>query len=245
MLAGIQEVLIITSPKDLDSFKKLLGDGRNLGMNLSYAIQENPNGLAEAFIIGEQFIGAEGVVLILGDNIFHGTGLGRQLKELSNPSGAVIFGYPVQDPERYGVAGVDGFGKVTSIVEKPLNPDSNLAIPGLYFLDNSVIRKAKNVKKSARGELEITSILEMYMSEAKLEIRTLQRGTSWMDCGTAESLNEASNYIRAIEQRQGYKIACIEEVALTLGWISKADLKQLAISYGKNEYSIYLTNLTQ
>ena len=244
MLAGIQDILIITSPNDQDSFKKLLGDGKKLGINLAYANQEKPNGLAEAFIIGEQFIANDNVALILGDNIFHGTGLGRDLIELSNPSGAVVFGYPVKDPQRYGVAQVDSFGKVISIVEKPIHPKSNLAIPGLYFLDNSVVAKAKNVQKSKRGELEITSVLEMYMSESKLEMRTLARGTSWMDCGTVESMNDASNYIRAIEQRQGYKIACIEEVALALGLISVEHVKHLATSYGVNEYSQYLLSLT-
>jgi glucose-1-phosphate thymidylyltransferase len=243
MLAGIQEILIITSPSDQDSFRKLLGDGRKLGINLVYANQEKPNGLAEAFVIGEEFIARDDVALILGDNIFHGTGLGRDLKELSKPSGAVVFGYPVKDPQRYGVAEVDSFGKVISIIEKPIHPKSNLAIPGLYFFDNSVITKAKNVQKSIRGELEITSVLEMYMSEGNLEMRTLERGTSWMDCGTVESMNDAGNYIRAIEQRQGYKIACIEEVALALGWISVDDVRQLAVAYGVNEYSQYLSSL--
>ena len=243
MLAGIREILIITSPVDQDSFKKLLGDGRALGLHLEYKSQIAPNGLAEAFIIGEKFIGSESVALILGDNIFHGNGLGRDLTNLSQPNGALIFGYPVRDPQRYGVAEVDANGKVVSIEEKPKHPKTNLAIPGLYFLDNTAACKAKKVTKSKRGELEITSVLEMYLAEGKLELKKLARGTSWMDCGTVDSLNDASNYIRAIEQRQGSKIACIEEIALNNGWISGNKVKLLADSYGTNEYSQYLQRL--
>jgi len=245
MLAGIREILIITTPESHDVFTNLLGDGSQIGLNLSYAIQVKPNGLAEAFMIGETFIGDESVVLILGDNIFHGNGFGRRLKELQNLQGAIIFGLHVKDPERYGVAEIDARGAVVSIEEKPNKPKSHLAIPGLYFFDNSVVKKSKKVEKSNRGELEITSILEMYMREGQLELKSVDRGTSWMDCGTFDSLNDASNYVRAIEERQGLKIACIEEIALKQGWISNRELLQIAQFLGANEYADYLFNLVQ
>ena len=245
MLAGIREILIITTPESHDVFKNLLGDGSQIGLNLSYEIQLKPNGLAEAFIIGETFIGDESVVLILGDNIFHGNGFGRKLKELQNLHGAIIFGLHVKDPERYGIAEVDARGAVVSIEEKPNKPKSDLAIPGLYFFDNSVVEKSKKVEKSNRGELEITSILEMYLRERQLELKSVDRGTSWMDCGTFDSLNDASNYVRAIEERQGLKIACIEEIALKQGWISNRELLQIAKFLGANEYADYLFNLVQ
>jgi glucose-1-phosphate thymidylyltransferase len=245
MLAGIREILIITTPESHDVFTNLLGDGSQIGLNLSYAIQVKPNGLAEAFMIGETFIGDESVVLILGDNIFHGNGFGRRLKELQNLQGAIIFGLHVKDPERYGIAEIDARGAVVSIEEKPNKPKSHLAIPGLYFFDNSVVKKSKKVGKSNRGELEITSILEMYMREGQLELKSVDRGTSWMDCGTFDSLNDASNYVRAIEERQGLKIACIEEIALKQGWISNRELLQIAQFLGANEYADYLFNLVQ
>ena len=228
MLAGIRDILIITTPSDQVDFKKLLGDGRSLGINLSYEIQEKPEGLAQAFIIGKDFIGADSVALILGDNIFHGSGLGRDLSKCTNPDGALIFGYEVLLPQRYGVAEVDPKGSVISIEEKPLTPKSNLAIPGLYFFDNTVSAKANKVQKSARGELEITSVLEAYRIEERLQLRVLPRGTAWMDCGTVDSLNDACNYMRVIEERQGFKVGSIEEIAWRNKWISEENLKKLA-----------------
>lgn len=243
MLAGIRDVLIITTPNDQSAFMKLLGSGESIGMKLSYEVQSLPEGLAQAFLIGSKFIGNDPVALILGDNIFHGMGLGRDLVNSTNPTGALIFGYSVKDPERYGVAEVDDNGKVISIEEKPRIPKSSLAIPGLYFFDSTVSQKAKLVKKSPRGELEITSILEQYRESDSLSLKYLARGTSWMDCGTAESLNDAGNYIRVIEQRQGFKIGCIEEIAHRNGWISDSELKNLASSYGSSEYGHYLGQL--
>jgi len=243
MLAGIREVLIITTPQDQLQFEKLLGDGSAIGITLSYAIQEKPDGLAQAFLIGEDFIDGGDVALILGDNVFHGAGLGRQLIEFSNPNGAIIFGYEVKDPQRYGVAEVDSLGNVVSIEEKPEFPKSSLAIPGLYFFDNSVVERAKTVKKSKRGELEITSVLESYLFSNNLKLVEIQRGTSWMDCGTVSSLNDASNYIRAIEDRQNHKVACIEEIALIQGWMSISLFNKRIASLGKNEYSDYLRRL--
>ena len=245
MLAGIREVLMITTEDDQAAFKKLLGSGESIGMKISYEVQSKPEGLAQAFLIGAKFIGSEPVALILGDNIFHGMGLGRDLINSTNPTGALIFGYSVKDPERYGVAEVDENGKVISIEEKPQFPKSSLAIPGLYFFDNTVSQKANLVQKSARGELEITSILEQYKESGNLTLKYLARGTSWMDCGTAESLNDASNYIRIIEQRQGFKIGCVEEIAHRNGWISERELKILAGRYGSNEYGHYLDQLTK
>jgi glucose-1-phosphate thymidylyltransferase len=245
MLAGIREVLMITTEDDQAAFKKLLGSGESFGMKISYEVQSKPEGLAQAFLIGAKFIGSEPVALILGDNIFHGMGLGRDLINSTNPTGALIFGYSVKDPERYGVAEVDENGKVVSIEEKPQFPKSSLAIPGLYFFDNTVSQKANLVQKSARGELEITSILEQYKESGNLTLKYLARGTSWMDCGTAESLNDASNYIRIIEQRQGFKIGCVEEIAHRNGWISERELKILAGRYGSNEYGHYLDQLTK
>ena len=244
MLAGIREVLIITTPTDQSAFIKLLGSGENIGMKISYEVQLHPEGLAQAFLIGSHFIGNDSVALILGDNIFHGIGLGRDLVNSTNPTGAIIFGYSVKDPQNYGVAEIDFDGKVISIEEKPRIPKSNMAISGLYFFDNSVSQKAKKVKKSPRGELEITSVLEQYRENGTLTLKSLTRGTSWMDCGTAESLNDASNYIRIIEQRQRFKIGCIEEIAHRNGWISDSELKKLANSYGSNEYAKYLGQLT-
>ena len=243
MLAGIRDFLIITTPSDQAIFQKLLHTGESLGITISYEIQESPDGLAQAFIIGEDFIGSDSVALILGDNIFHGSGLGRDLARCNNPEGAIIFGYEVTDPQRYGVAQVDSSGFVTSIEEKPTNPKSKLAIPGLYFLDNTASKKARNVKKSERGELEITSLLDMYRHGGNLKLKVLARGTAWMDCGTVNSLNDASNYIRVIEERQGYKVGAIEEVAWRNNWISSAELLQIASSYQNSEYGQYLCHL--
>jgi glucose-1-phosphate thymidylyltransferase len=243
MLAGIREVLVITTPSDQLAFQRLLGDGKSVGLTLSYAVQERPEGLAQAFIIGEEFIGNEPVALILGDNIFYGSGLGRDLTNSTNPDGALIFGYEVVDPQRYGVAEVDSLNNVVSLEEKPTMPKSSLAIPGLYFFDSTVCEKAKKVQKSARGELEITSVLETFRAEGRLQLKILPRGTAWMDCGTVESLNDASNYMRVIEERQGFKVGSIEEVAWRNKWISDSDLSQLASAYGKSEYGQYLQRL--
>lgn len=243
MLAGIRDILIITTPGDQAAFRNLLGDGHSLGISLSYEIQEKPEGLAQAFIIGEEFVGDENVALILGDNIFHGSGLGRDLAKSITPEGAIIFGYEVTDPQMYGVAEVDLQGNVVSIEEKPAKPKSNLAVPGLYFFDNTVVDKAHQVQKSARGELEITSVLEAYRTNGQLKLKILPRGTAWMDCGTVESLNDACNYMRVIEERQGFKVCSIEEIAWRNKWISEKQLLEFADSYGKNEYGQYLRRL--
>jgi len=243
MLAGIREILVITTPADQSAFERLLGDGKSLGMSLSYASQEKPEGLAQAFLIGEEFIASDHVALILGDNIFHGSGLGRDLMNATNSEGALIFGYEVADPQRYGVVEFDSLGDVISLEEKPINPKSSFAIPGLYFFDKTVCTKAKDVQKSLRGELEITSVLEAFRVEGKLKLKVLPRGIAWMDCGTANSLNDASNYMRVIEERQGFKVGSIEEVAWRNNWITSTDLEQLASAYGKNEYGQYLQRL--
>lgn len=245
MLAGIRDILIITTPSDQINFKKLLGSGNAIGINISYEIQEKPEGLAQAFIIGESFISGENCALVLGDNIFHGNGLGRDLEKCTNPEGALIFGYEVTDPQRYGVAEIDSENNVLSIEEKPNSPKSNLAIPGLYFFDSSVVSKAKKVEKSNRGELEITSVLEMYLIEKSLKLNVLQRGTAWMDCGTVKSLNDAGNYIRVIEERQGLKIGSIEEISWRKHWITSDHLKDLADTYGSSEYGQYLHHLIE
>jgi glucose-1-phosphate thymidylyltransferase len=240
MLAGIREVLIITTPQDADDFKNLLGDGNSIGISITYEQQPKPEGLAQAFLIGEKFIGKDSVALILGDNIFYGSGLGRRLSEIHNGDGATIFGFRVPDPERYGVAEVLTSGKVVSIEEKPAVPKSNIAIPGLYFFDNTVIERAKQVKKSPRGELEITSVITSYLIDEKLVLKELEKGTAWMDCGTVDSMNEASNYIKSVEQDISYKIGCLEEVAFKFGWIDKSQLAELARALGNNEYAKYL-----
>ena len=243
MLAGIRDILIITTPNDQAAFQRLLGDGQTLGIELSYEVQDKPEGLAQAFIIGAEFIGADSVALVLGDNIFHGIGLGRDLAKCTNPDGALIFGYEVSDPQRYGVAEIDSHENVISIEEKPINPKSNLAIPGLYFFDNSVCAKAAKVQKSSRGELEITSVLEAFRIDGQLKLRILPRGTAWMDCGTVNSLNDACNYMRVIEERQGFKVGSIEEVSWRNKWISTSELKWIADSYGMNEYGQYLRRI--
>jgi len=244
MLSGIREILVITTPNDSLLFQKLLGDGQDIGLKLNYAVQENPEGLAQSFIIGKDFIGQESVALILGDNIFHGDGLGRQLNKCTKPDGAIIFGYEVSDPRQYGVAEIDSNGFVISIEEKPKEPRSNYAIPGLYFLENSVIKKAQQTVKSERGELEITSVLEMFRAEGRLTLNVLPRGTAWLDCGTPKSLNDASNYIRVIEERHSSKVAVIEEIAWRNGWISLAKLGEIAKKYNGNDYGRYLSGLS-
>lgn len=244
MLANIKEILIISTEKDLPVFKELLKDGSDLGLKLEYKVQEKPNGLAEAFIIGEEFIGDDNVALILGDNIFYGsgfTGLVEEAAKLEN--GAIVFGYPVKDPRAYGVVEFDENGKAISLEEKPVNPKSNYAIPGLYFYDNTVIEKAKNVKPSARGEIEITTVNEMYLFEKKLNVKNLGRGIIWFDTGTHEALLGASNYIEAIQKRQGLYIACLEEIAYKKGWIKEKEIEEKIGKEKKNEYQKYLSLL--
>ena len=246
MLANIREILIISTERDLPVFKELLKDGSDLGLKLEYKVQEKPNGLAEAFIIGEEFIENDNVALILGDNIFYGsgfTGLVEEAAKLEN--GAIVFGYPVKDPRAYGVVEFDENGKAISLEEKPENPKSNYAIPGLYFYDNTVVEKAKNVKPSARGEIEITTVNEMYLSEGKLNVKNLGRGVAWLDTGTHDALLEAATYVEAIQKRQGFYIACIEEIAYAKGWISKEQLEKLAEPMMKTEYGKYLRDLVK
>lgn len=242
-LAGIKEILIITTPEDLPSFQRLLADGSQYGVLFEYATQDKPNGLAEAFIIGEQFISGENVALILGDNIFHGVGLGKQLEEIKINEGATIFAYKVADPERYGVVEFSLDGKVISIDEKPINPKSNFAVPGLYFYDNQVVGIAKGIKPSARGELEITSINDHYLKAGRLTTKVLERGTTWLDTGTVQTLHAASSYVQIIEERQGSKISCLEEIAWRNQWISDFQLQELALNFGNNPYGLYLKSL--
>ncbi|MBT9186963.1 glucose-1-phosphate thymidylyltransferase RfbA [Zobellia russellii] len=241
--AGIQEILIITTPQDIALFKKLLGDGSQLGCSFQYAVQENPNGLAEAFIIGEDFIGKEKVALILGDNIFYGSGLAKLLQANNDPDGGIIYGYHVQDPKRYGVVEFDKGGKAISIEEKPENPKSNYAVPGIYFYDNQVVEIAKSIEPSPRGELEITDINKVYLKNKKLTVSILDRGTAWLDTGTFSSLMQASQFVEVIEERQGLKIGSIEEVAYTMGYISREQLHKLAQPLVKSGYGNYLLEL--
>lgn len=244
MLANIREILIISTPRDLPVFQELLGDGSKLGIKLEYKIQEHPNGLAEAFIIGEEFIGNDNVALILGDNIFYGSGFTGLVEEAAKlEKGAVIFGYPVKDPKAYGVVEFDKNGKAVSLEEKPEKPKSNYAIPGLYFYDNGVIEKAKTIKPSARGELEITTVNERYLEEGILNVKTLGRGIAWLDTGTHDALLEAANYVEAIQKRQGFYVACIEEIAYAKGWIDEKQLEELAKPLMKTEYGRYLLDL--
>jgi glucose-1-phosphate thymidylyltransferase len=242
-LAGIRDILIITTPEDLHGFQRLLGDGSQYGVSFSYETQSKPNGLADAFIIGEDFINGQNVTLILGDNIFHGSGLGQHLESIDSNFGATIFAYKVADPERYGVVEFSEDGKVVSIEEKPAFPKSNFAIPGLYFYDKNVVEYAKSIKPSHRGELEISAINERYLSEQMLTTKVLERGTTWLDTGTVQSLLAASNYVQIIEERQGNKISCLEEIGWRKGWISDADLLLLAKSYGNSTYAQYLSSL--
>ncbi len=240
MLAGIKDILFITTPHDQEAFKKLLGDGSHVGCNFEYAIQEEPNGLAEAFIIGEKFIGNEKVALVLGDNIFHGSGFGSLLRSKVNIDGASIFAYPVKDPERYGVVEFDDNKKAISIEEKPEEPKSKFAVPGLYFYDNQVVEFAKKVKPSARGEKEISTINQMYLEAEKLEVGVMTRGMCWFDTGTVESLDDATEFIRVLQNRQSTMIGCIEEVAWERGFIDKEKFKVAISKYGKSKYGEYL-----
>jgi len=243
MSVGIREILIISTPQDLPLFEKLLGDGKRLGCEFSYAVQDQPNGLAEAFIIGKEFIGKDTVALILGDNIFYGHGLAQKLKMYSDISGGLIFAYHVADPERYGVVEFDSNKKAISLKEKPENPKSNFAVPGLYFYDNKVIEIAKNIKPSDRGELEITDINKIYLRYHNLKVETLNRGTAWLDTGTFQSLLEAGEFVKVIEDRQGLKIGCIEEVAYNMGYINISQLLKIAQPLSKSGYGKYLINL--
>ncbi len=243
MSAGIREILIISTPHDLPHFEKLLGDGSRLGCRFEYAVQEVPNGLAQAFVIGEKFIGKDKVALILGDNIFYGQGLDSLLSGNVNPKGGIVFAYHVSDPERYGVVAFDEENKAVSIEEKPKNPKSNFAVPGLYFYDNSVVEIAKNLLPSERGEYEITDVNAAYLKQGKLKVAILDRGTAWLDTGTFNSLMQAGQFVQVIEERQGLKIGCIEEIAYRNGFIDKKQLKQIAEPLVKSGYGTYLLNL--
>lgn len=243
MLAGIREILVITTPQDQESFKRLLGDGSRIAVKFEYAVQEKPEGLAQAFLIGESFLKGDKCALILGDNIFHGEGLGTQLSRLRDVRGAHIFAYKVGDPERYGVVEFNNNGKVVSIEEKPKSPKSPFAVPGLYFYDENVVEIAKQVKPSERGELEITSVNEVYLKRGLLQATVLERGTAWLDTGTFESMNAASNFIQILEERQGMKVSCLEEVSWRLGWISDEELLARATEYKSSPYSNYLKGL--
>ena len=243
MMAGIREVLIITTPEHNAQFQALLGDGSQLGMEIEYAVQPSPDGLAQAFIIGEEFIGDDSVALVLGDNIFHGVGLGTSLHKHTDIDGAVVFAYHVADPKAYGVVEFDADMKALSIEEKPAQPKSNYAVPGLYFYDNSVIDIAKHITPSARGELEISTVNEEYLRAGKLQVQTLDRGTAWLDTGTVVSMMQASEYVRVIEDRQGFKIGCIEEIAWRNGWVSPSELAELAEPLRKSGYGEYLLGL--
>lgn len=240
MMAGIREILIISTPHDLPNFRKLLGTGEEIGCRFEYAEQAVPNGLAQAFVIGEKFIGNEKVALILGDNIFYGVGLGRTLQKINNPDGGVVFAYHVSDPERYGVVEFDSNHQVLSIEEKPSNPKSNYAVPGLYFYDNSVVDIAKHLQPSARGEYEITDVNKEYLKMKKLKVSILDRGTAWLDTGTFASLMQAGQFVQVIEERQGLKIGCIEEVAYKMGFIDKEQLLKIAAPLVKSGYGVYL-----
>ena len=246
MLAGIREILVISTPRDLPLFKELLGNGEDFGVRLEYAVQEKPNGLAEAFIIGEEFINGDSCALVLGDNIFYGHGLTGILKEAeARKEGATIIGYYVSNPKDFGVVEFDKDGKVISLEEKPQNPKSNYAVPGLYFYDNTVVEKAKKVKPSKRGELEITSINEMYLQEEKLHVVNFGRGMAWLDTGTHDALLEAANFVKTIQSRQGVMVACLEEIAYRNGWISKEKVLELAKPLMKSKYGEYLVNLVK
>lgn len=246
MLAGIRDILIITTPQDLPSFQRLLGDGSDYGINIQYAVQPSPDGIAQAFLIGEEFIGNDDVCLILGDNIFHGSNFQLSLQNAINnleQNKATVFGYQVTDPERYGVAEIDNDGKCISIEEKPTHPKSNYAVTGLYFYPNSVIEIAKNIKPSDRGELEITSVNQAYLEQGTLTVQQLGRGFAWLDTGTHESLSEASTFIEVIEKRQGLKVGCLEEIAYNNGWLTREKLLEVAMPMAKNQYGQYLLNL--
>ena len=243
LLSGIREVLIISTPYDLPQFERLLGDGSQIGCQFSYAIQEVPNGLAQAFVIGENFIGKDKCALVLGDNIFYGAGLGKLLEKNNNPNGGIIYAYRVSDPERYGVVEFDESRKAISLEEKPSNPKSNYAVPGLYFYDNSVVELARNLKPSERGEYEITDLNKIYLENGNLSVSILERGTAWLDTGTHESLMQASQFVQVIENRQGFKIGCIEEIAYRKGFINKEQLLKIAEPLTKSGYGQYLLNI--
>ena len=243
MMAGIKDILIISTPHDLPNFQKLLGDGKNLGCNFEYKVQEQPNGLAQAFVIGADFIGQDKVALILGDNIFFGSGLAELLQSNNNPDGGVVYAYHVSDPERYGVVEFDENKKAISIEEKPVQPKSSYAVPGLYFYDNSVVEIAKNIAPSARGEYEITDVNKVYLQQGKLKVSILNRGTAWLDTGTFASLMQAGQFVQVIEERQNLKIGCIEEVAYRMGYINKAQLHAIAQPLAKSGYGEYLLKL--
>ncbi len=243
LLAGIRDILIITTPHDQEGFKKLLGDGSALGCSIQYKVQPSPDGLAQAFILGEEFIGDDSVALVLGDNIFYGTGLAELLASKTEVQGGCVFAYQVADPERYGVVEFDDNLKAVSIEEKPENPKSHYAVPGLYFYDNSVVEIAKNLEPSPRGELEITDVNKIYLEQGKLEVGVMSRGTAWLDTGTFDSLHEASEFVKVLEKRQGFKISCIEEIAFKKGFINEKQLLEAAEKYGKSGYGSYLKNL--
>ena len=245
MMAGIREILIITTPEYNEQFRALLGDGSALGIDLQYAVQPSPDGLAQAFIIGEDFIGDESVALVLGDNIFHGTGLGSSLRSHGEIEGGLIFAYHVSNPSAYGVVEFDDETRAVSIEEKPASPKSNYAVPGLYFYDNSVVEVAKSIQPSARGELEISTVNEHYLNKGSLQVQVLDRGTAWLDTGTFESMMQASEYVRVIEARQGFKIGCIEEIAWRAGWINDEQLAALAAVLEKSGYGVYLKSLLE
>ncbi|WP_300673898.1 glucose-1-phosphate thymidylyltransferase RfbA [Soonwooa sp.] len=245
LLAGIREILIITTPHDQGAFQRLLGNGSSIGCRFEYKVQPSPDGLAQAFILGEDFIGDDSVALVLGDNIFYGTGLPQLLESKTNVKGGCVFAYQVSDPERYGVVEFDENFNALSIEEKPTEPKSNFAVPGLYFYDNSVVEYAKNLKPSPRGELEITDINKIYLEKGELEVGVMSRGTAWLDTGTFDSLHEASEFVRVLEKRQGFKISCIEEIAFRKGFINEEQLLKSAEKYGKSGYGTYLKALTK
>lgn len=245
MLAGINEILIISTPHDLPNFEKLLGDGSTLGCKFSYAVQAEPNGLAQAFVIGEDFIGKDKVALVLGDNIFHGDGMAKLLQNSANPEGGVVFAYQVSDPERYGVVEFDNNNKVISIEEKPVHPKSDYAVPGLYFYDNDVVEIAKSIKPSPRGEYEITDINKVYLESGRLKVGVLSRGTAWLDTGTFASLMQAGQFVQIIEERQGLKIGCIEEIAYRMGYITADQLREIAKPLVKSGYGEYLLKIVK
>ncbi len=243
--AGIDDILIITTPEDSQGFKRLLGDGASIGVRLSYAVQPKPEGLAQAFIIGAEFVGDDSVALILGDNIFHGKEFSDMLRSCSDPQGGIVFAYPVSDPERYGVVEFDSSMKAVSIVEKPKDPKSNYAVVGLYFYDNSVLKIAKSIKPSERGELEITSVNDAYLKQGKLKVKLMSSGSAWLDTGTFDSMNDAAEYVRVIEKRTGQKVGCIEESAFKRGFISKEKMIELAADLKKSGYGSYLARLAE
>lgn len=243
LLAGIREILIITTPEDNAQFQRLLGDGKDIGCTFSYAVQEVPNGLAQAFVIGEEFVGNDKVALILGDNIFYGSGFSKLVQSFNNVDGAAVFAYEVSDPERYGVVEFDDHLKAISIEEKPKAPKSHFAVPGLYFYDNSVVDIAKNIKPSSRGEYEITDVNRVYLNNGRLHVGVMDRGTAWLDTGTFESLSDATEFVRVIEKRQGLKIGCIEEIAYRMGFIDKGQLIAIADKYAKSGYGEYLRRI--